>query len=95
MKSCESMYNWAKQLAEKIDDENDEFKKKAPISMNQVVKDVTQIIQWYKKVEEWWKWTCKYFDFNDEKKDESQKFSKWFIEFFDQLDKYFPKDKKK
>jgi len=93
--SCESMYQKAKALADKIDDETDEFKMKAPIEMNQVVKSVTDIMDWYKAVKKQWERYCKYFDFNDEKKDESQKFTKWFIEFFDTLDKYFPKQKKK
>lgn len=52
MKTCENMYKKAKELADKIDDENDEFKKKAPLEMNQIYKDVTQIIDRYKKVEE-------------------------------------------
>jgi len=38
------MYQKAKALADKIDDETDEFKMKAPIEMNQVVKSVTDIM---------------------------------------------------
>jgi len=50
--TCENMYKKAKELADKIDDENDEFKKKAPLEMNQIYKDVGQIIDRYRKVEE-------------------------------------------
>jgi len=52
--------------------------------MKTMVKEVNEIMDRYKAVESRWKKLCKYYDFNDDKKDESAKFSKFFKQFFDE-----------
>ena len=44
-KTCENMAQRAKDLAEKSEDLKDEFKLKAPVEMNIILKEVAQIIE--------------------------------------------------
>lgn len=63
--------------------------------MHNIVEDVKELNIGYKEVETTWKDLCKYYEITDQKQDESSKFIKFFTAYFDQLEKYFPKDKKK
>ena len=95
LNQCESMSKRAIDLSNKCSEETDVFKQKAPRMMSNIVEEVKELNEGYKGVEAAWKDLCKYYEITDVKQEESTKFIKFFTAYFDTLEKYFPKDKKK